>query len=147
MKTEKHYQKRRERLMPGNVPKYVRIYDNEGRSADNFTVVYTGKYHNNDLERYTVTGMNSAPYHPQGICMHDATHMFLCDTLDDFGWPAKRPPKVGGKCRLGTRIRFEDLPFDCQCVVLQDYICIWRLIPGDEPPSRDYIQVMLRSHT
>jgi hypothetical protein len=31
-------------LMPNGVPKYVRVYDNGGKSFDRYTVVFTGRY-------------------------------------------------------------------------------------------------------
>lgn len=36
-------------------------------------------------------------------------------------------PAIGRKCHLGRRIRFQDLPADCQKLVLSDYREIWRV--------------------
>jgi hypothetical protein len=46
-------------------------------------------------------------------------------------------PSIGRRCCLGVRIRFEDLPEDCQKCVLQDYEYLWDLKPEEHPMARD----------
>jgi len=145
-KTEAYYRKRCENFMPGGVPKKVRIYDNEGRSADRYTVIYTGSYRGKG-GWFMLVGMSAAPYHPQGICLH-SEYPHQCDTLDENGHPINWPPKIGGRCRLGKRIAFEDLPEDCRCVVLHDYLALWDLCDGaDGVPGYEYARHLLKKES
>jgi hypothetical protein len=80
----------------------VRIYDNggpdkKGGSVDRYTVCYR--------ECHPYVGMCSHPFHPQGVCQH-GEH-----------WQAIDRPR---HAHLGKRISFDDLPADCQTVVLRD---------------------------
>ena len=114
------------RLLPNGIPKYVRIYDNKGRSIDNFTVVYTGRYRKRTPSGqwdcwFQVIGMNSAPFHPQGFCQHSEYESQI--DVDKHGFA----PAIGRKNHLGTRITFQSLPKDCQTAILSDYKSIWNL--------------------
>lgn len=112
---------RKEKLMPLNVPKYVRVYDNnfeEKGTADNFTVVFSGRgYRVKGYNRswHLVIAMGPKPYHSQGVCLHEE-YDYVIDASQ--GWPVA----IGRKCHLGKRIPFSSLPKDCQTVVLEDYI-------------------------
>src|SRR5947209_3006604 len=81
----KKQQNRLARLLPGGVPRYVRIYDNGGLdnpnergSGDRYTVVFGG--HNPRWEHeyvagwgrfsYPVLAMDESPFHPQVISLH-----------------------------------------------------------------------------
>ncbi len=118
--------KRTEKLMPNGTPKWIRIYDNEGRSCDRYTVVFSGSYNNigkkareqkNNYHPYV--GMSESPFHPQGFCQH-GEEPYLIDAMN-----GKWPPSIGKKNHLGTRIAFSDLPQDCKKVVLNDYKELW----------------------
>jgi hypothetical protein len=111
---------RQARLLPRGVPRYVRCYD-DGRAGDRYTVCYTGRGASQDGE-YPYVAMSANPFHPQGVGQHGATRDRPCD-VDRHGWP----PAMGRKNRLGTRIRFQDLPADCRKLVLRDYKEIWGL--------------------
>ena len=103
------------RLMPNGKPKYIRVYDNGGETADRYTVVYTGNYNAGVPRNVACTqyvGMSGSPYHPQGFCQHG----------ESFG-PIDRPRYK----HLGKKITFEQLPKDCQDVVIHDYKAIWNL--------------------
>lgn len=120
----KKLKERRKRLMPKGVPRWIRIYDNEGRSFDRYTVVFTGRYrHRIPGDEFFYRGMskNPGPTHPQGFGV-SGTSPFQIDT-NTSGWP----PKVGQSNHLGKRITFEDLPEECQRVVVDDYEAIWLL--------------------
>jgi hypothetical protein len=80
----------------------IRVYDNGGKTFDRYTVAYletafisraTGK------KEYEFVGMSAYPFHPQGFGQH-------------------------GECgigrHLGKRIKFADLPEQCQRLVLSD---------------------------
>lgn len=77
------------------------IYDNDGKTADRFTVVYDSfeGYQTNGKKLWYCVSMDGSPFHPQGIGMH-------CTTL------------LGR--HLGKKITFEQLPIDCQKLVFQD---------------------------
>jgi hypothetical protein len=131
-------QLRRQRLMPGGIPRYVRCYDNGGPDApdgscDRYTVVFTGRAAKSkgigwQPDQWPYLAMSGSPFHPQGFGQHGHTNHQPCDTLTHnpkrpYGWP----PAIGRRNHLGTRIRFQDLPPDCRKLVLRDYKEIWRL--------------------
>ena len=76
----------------------VKIYDNGGRSFDRYTAVYVTEPKERDGS-YPARGMSKNPFHPQG-----------------FGQSCSA--KLGR--HLGKLIKFDDLPEDCQKLVLQD---------------------------
>lgn len=79
------------------------IYDNGGRSFDRYTVYYKGRgtiRHGSKGETLRMcVGMSESPFHPQGFGQHGEG--------------------VTGR-HNGKKIRFEDLPEDCQRLVKQD---------------------------
>lgn len=113
-----------DRLIPNGVPRWIRVWDGGNDDGyDRYTVCYTGRYRGKGWFQHV--GMNAIPFHSlYGICQHGESE-FPIDC--PHGWAEA----VGQKCRhnpnLGRRIRFEDLPADCQKVVLQDYAEIWGL--------------------
>ena len=102
---------RREQFMPNGIPRKIRIYDDGGKTIDRYTVVFTGNYKGRNGCDYV--GMSEHPYHPQGFGQH--------------GWSEMRidRPKYG---HLGKKIKFTDLPKDCQRAVIDDYEEIWRIV-------------------
>ena len=114
---------RRERLLPDGTPKYVRCYDNGGKSFDRFTVVFTGRYRHNTGGQFIYVGMSCHPFHPQGFGQHGSSDTQI-DTRPG-GWAG---PSIGRKHEtLGTRIGFNELPPDCQKLVMSDYCDLWSL--------------------
>lgn len=77
--------------------KNVRIYDNGGKSFDRYTAVYMHRPERTGC--YECRGMSRWPTHPQGYGMYGSA------------MPGRH---------LGKRIRFEELPEDCQKLVLSD---------------------------
>jgi hypothetical protein len=98
--------KRLERLMPNGTPRYLRIWDNKGETIDRYTVAFTGRGNGG---RWGIA-MNEAPRHPQGFCQH---------------WEANAPLTS----KMGKRIKFADLPLECQDVVLIEYLETWGIRP------------------
>ncbi len=124
----KKIEKRLNTLLPGGVPKYVRCYDNGGKTADRYIAVYTGNYRIRGLKRgervntnYLHVCMSEYPFHPQGVGLHGESPSQI-DT-NSFGFA----PMIGKRNHLGRRIAFTDLPPDCQRLVLSDYREIWGL--------------------
>lgn len=120
----KREQKRIDALLPGGIPRWVRIYDSAGtpnETCDRYSVVFTGCYTRRTGGYHLFVSMNGAPYHPQGICMH-GEDLTQCDIVNGH-WP----PSIGRKCHLGKRIVFADLPEDCKKVVLHDYCLLWEI--------------------
>lgn len=80
----------------------IRCYDNGGKTADRYTVVYL-----DDPEtpmphcklHYNSVGMSADPFHPQGFGQHCAA---MCGA------------------HLGKRIPFASLPNDCRKLVERD---------------------------
>lgn len=110
---------RRQRFMPGGVPRLVRCYDNGGESIDRYTVVFTGRYRKGTADEFVYLAMNERPFHPQGFGQHG----FSRDQIDR--------PRSG---HLGRRIKFEELPADCQQCSLRTYRELWDL---DEKQSEE----------
>lgn len=106
-KQERREARRKALLLPSG-PKYVRCYDNEGKTLDRYTVVFTGHYRRKTGGQFMYLGMSASPFH--GIGQHG-----FSDTQID------RP--IYG--HLGKRIKFADLPTDCQKAVLDDYKDLW----------------------
>ena len=76
----------------------IRCYDNGGKTADRYTVVYMD-YPTRHAGCYESVGMSTEPFHPQGFGQHG-------DAM-----PGRH---------LGRRIAFADLPEDCQKLVQAD---------------------------
>jgi hypothetical protein len=79
--------------------KILSIYDNGGKTLDRYTVYYDSVERQGPPRFYACLGMNAAPFHPQGIGMHASGQL--------------------GR-HNGKRIKFEDLPRDCQQAVKND---------------------------
>lgn len=77
--------------------KNVKIYDNGGKTFDRYTAVYLDQPEAAGL--YGARGMSEHPFYAQGFGMY-------CSAM-----PGKH---------LGKRIKFEELPADCQKLVKQD---------------------------
>ena len=101
---------RKEQFMPNGIPRKIRVYDNLGETFDRYTVVFTGNYKGRNGCDYL--GMSENPYHPQGFGQH--------------GWH-ERVIDYPSYTHLGKKIKFEDLPQDCQRAVIEDYTEIWGL--------------------
>ena len=87
------------RLLPEGKPRYVHCYDNGGKSADRYTVVFTGRYRKRTAGEFLHIGANANPFHPQGIGMH-------CSSPTQIDWPTYG--------HLGKKITFDQLPDDVQ---------------------------------
>jgi len=113
----KKQQARLDSLLPKGKPKNVRIYDNggvdAGGSLDCYTVIFSGLWKGKPVGYTQLLSMNACPTHPQmGIGMH-------CEYQGEVDRPSYG--------HLGKKISFDDLPAECQKVVLEDYKDIWQL--------------------
>ena len=103
-------QERINSLLPEGVPKWIRVFDNGGKTFDRYTVVFSHA-HSFGLRGYTVgVGMSENPFHPRGFGQH-----FEYKNHEYNG-------RSGGK-----RITFNELPEKCQGLVLSDYKEYWKL--------------------
>jgi hypothetical protein len=112
---------RRERVLPGGEPRYVRCYDCGDETVDRYTVVFTGRWPGKEPGFFPYLAMSGAPFHPQGFAQHGETRGAPADAAP--AWP----PAVGRKCHLGVRIKFSALPEDCRACALRDYKDYWRI--------------------
>lgn len=132
-KTQKQ-RNRYARLMSNGEPKMIRCYDNGGPdkvrtlkdgtkssgTLDRYTVVFTGRYTHKTNGAFWYVAMNAGPFHPQGFYQHgESNHQ-----------PIDRPTYG----HLGKKIRFEDLPEDCQKAVIQDYLYLWDFTDNNGKP-------------
>lgn len=81
--------------------KYIRVYDNCGKTFDRYTIVFTKKIN----DEFVYLGMSENPFHPQGFGQHGSSKTII----DRPTWK-----------HLGKRIKFEQLPEDCQKLVKQE---------------------------
>lgn len=102
-------EKRLNSILPNGIPKYIRCYDDGGKSLDRYTVVFTKK-RPGGITLYV--GMSGNPFHPQGFGQHGEQ---------------KNPIDVPSYSHLGKKIKFQDLPEDCQKLVLRDYKDLWNI--------------------
>lgn len=93
---------RYDNLIPNGIPRWIRCYDNKGETFDRYTVVFT---RTNDRICHYV-GMSEKPFDPQGFGQHGESD----EAIDR--------PRYS---HLGKKIKWEDLPLDCQEVVFRDY--------------------------
>ena len=87
-----------------------KIWDNGGRSADRYTIVFRGKW----IPHYGLTipylAASEAPFHPQGVGMYGELSQVHI----------KGDIPFRGSCKhLGKRIPFDALPPDVQKFVMQ----------------------------
>ena len=114
--------KRRESLLPGGVPRYVRCYDDGEETIDRYTVVFTGRYRHRTGGEFVHLMMSDRPFHPQGFGQHGSARNQIDVTGSSWAGPS-----IGRKCFLGVRIPFDALPEDCRKLVLSDYTDLWEL--------------------
>lgn len=98
------------RAIRKHTPVGVRCYDNGGvgkpkGTCDRYTVVYTGRYRRHTGGEQQYVGMSPSPFHPQGVGMHGSARV-------DIDYPSYK--------HLGKKISFDQLPEDCQKLVLSD---------------------------
>jgi hypothetical protein len=104
--------KREDRLMRGGIPRYVRCYDNNGKSFDRYTIVFTGRYRRKTLGSCLYLGASAHPFHPQGLGQHGESPSVI-----DF-------PSYS---HLGRKVLFDALPEDVQAFVRSTYTDLWNL--------------------
>lgn len=113
------------RLLPGGVPRWVRCYDNEGESADRYTVVFTGRYTHKTGGVHWYLGASAHPSSAQGAGITGEDRRCIDTYGPERGY--RWPPALGRKCHLGRRVRFVDLPPGVQRFVLDVYTDLWDL--------------------
>jgi hypothetical protein len=133
------------RILPNNYPRYVRVYDNEGKTADRYTVVFTGRYNEigrkkhtsraHDPFRYYHLSMSDSPFSPQGVCLLDS-HDYHIDLDEKFH---RFAPNFGKSGHLGKRIYWHELPEPCQKAALHAYRELWDLYPAEAKNGKIHI--------
>lgn len=108
----KQSEEHKNRLLPNGKPHYIRCYDNGGETLDRYTVCFTGHYTHKTGGQFWDVCMNASPFHPQGIGMHG-------ENPEQIDRPSYR--------HLGKKIAFDQLPVDCQKLVLSDYVYLWSI--------------------
>lgn len=104
---------RKLRLLPDDTrPRYVHCYDNGGKTADRYTIVFTGRYTHKTGGAHWYVGSSGAPTHPQGVYMRGES-----PTPVDY-------PRYA---HLGKKVTFASLPAAVRQCVLQDYTYLWDL--------------------
>jgi hypothetical protein len=110
-----------DRLFRFDSPRYIRCYDNGGKSADRYTVVFSQlkQYSDGYGSVHTYISMSHSPFHPHGFGQHGETYGVPCDY-----------PNYG---HLGKKITFADLNLDGRWFVLMEYCSYWNLRFEDHP--------------
>jgi hypothetical protein len=89
-----------------NKPRWIRCYDNGGKTFDRYTVVFT-------RGKRVYLGMSAHPSHPQGFGQHGE----WSKGESSIDWPTYG--------HLGKKIAFEQLPEECQKCVRETYQALW----------------------
>ena len=90
-------------------PSKLKVYDNNGASADQYTAVFTGKTIEGE---FVYLGMSKNPYHPQGVGMHGTSR----ERID-----------VPRYSHLGKPAKFHTLPINVKRCILHTYAELWNL--------------------
>jgi len=96
---------RNEKPVP-SCPVTVRCYDNGGRTADRYTVVYHGNQVRRLFGAFAYVGMSEDPYHPGEFGQRGES----ADNFIDY-------PRYS---HLGRRVPFASLPEPCRRLVIRD---------------------------
>lgn len=110
-------------LIPGGVPRWVRVYDNEGLTADRYAIVFTGRGAGTSTTPFV--RCNAQPNHPQYGIYIRGEERFPYDT-ENTSWA----PAIGRKHKnpaIGRRVAFQDLPAAVQQAVREDYCALWEV--------------------
>ena len=99
--------KRREAFLPEGKPRWIRVYDNGGKTADRYTVVMTGRYRHKTGGVFWYLGMSGNPFHPQGVGHISESTRTQVDR-----------PTYG---HLGKRVTYDVLPENCKRFVMDVY--------------------------
>jgi hypothetical protein len=136
---------RQQRLLPNGYPRWVRVYDNGGKTMDRYTVVFTGRY-NNRVDRqhreYLHLGMSENPLSPQGVCLLEGTPNIIDVDEKEHRWS----PGYGKSNHLGKRIHWHELPEDCKKASLHAYREVWDLYPKSTKDDQHVADRQHRSH-
>lgn len=108
---------REERFLPGGVPRWIRCYDNGGRTVDRYTIVFTGR--NGGFTLYC----SENPDHPQGVGQHEEGRV---DGALIWGGRGQAQEARQIRAALGKPIPFVNLPPRVRQAVLADYTVVWR---------------------
>jgi hypothetical protein len=99
-------------------PRLINVYDNNGQTADRYTVCFTTTdeldYTPDTLDQFWYLTMSYNPFNPCGIGMHGESNYPIDSDGEDYD-------------HLGKKIRYQDLPDDCKKLVLSDYVYLWDL--------------------
>ena len=123
-------EQRLQRLLPNGYPRYVRVYDNGGKTTDRFVVVFSGRYNNRVESRkrqYLHLAMSENPLSPQGFCQLDSHDHIIDVDEKEHRWT----PSYGKSNHLGKRIHWHELPEDCRKAALHAYKEIWNLYAAE----------------
>ena len=128
---------RQQRLAPCGIPRWIRVYDNQGETIDRYTVVFTGLYKDRPKHGdHAYIGLSDNPNSPRGFCMSGTTDIM------EGKKPGQWPPAIGRRGNLGLRIPFQDLPLACQEIVWEYYACLWEIkVPRIRNKSFFYLTI------
>ena len=121
-------QERYDSLLPEGKPKWIRCYDNQGKTFDRYTVVFTGRYTHKTNGSFWYVGMSTNPFHPQGFGQHGESERM----------PIDKPTYS----HIGKKIKFENLPEDCKKLVIQDYLYLWDFTDEDGKVVKKYENIV-----
>ena len=103
---------RRAKFIPQGIPRFIRVYDNGGKTFDRYQIVFTGRYRHLTRGQTVCVGSSEHPFHPQGFGSFG-----LLNFIPDY-------PTYG---HLGKKIQFKNLPPDVKRMVKDDYMDLWNL--------------------
>lgn len=103
-------------FLPNGKPRKIRCYDNGGKTADRYTIVFTGRYKNKTGGEHWYLGASGNPFHPQGIGAQGSSRT-------QIDYPSYK--------HLGKKITYDQLTVHVKMFVMQTYAYLWDFIDED----------------
>jgi hypothetical protein len=126
-------------LLADGIPLMLSVYDNwntHERTSDRYCVVFTGMYPARVGGEVLVLTMGMTPLTPGGECS-----LIAVERRPDAPEGMRGGPRIGELSPVGVRIRFMDLPLECQHAVIANYIHVWgipyAMVARVLPPGRN----------
>lgn len=113
-------------FLADDVPRYLRCYDNGGTTSSRYTVCFTGRYKSARAGCYRYICTDEAPFHPNSTILHRESACL-----------ADRPKSH----QFGRPIPFQDLPHDCQALIVAAYCDLWEALPPAAAPLPAHIDL------
>ena len=97
-------------LFIGENPRYIRCYDNGGKTIDRYTCVFTGRYRKRFENKFIDLSSSPDPYSPTGV-----------GSIGESDVQIDKPTYS----HLGKKVSFDTLPTEVKAYIVSVYTEIW----------------------